>query len=92
VAVQLQQIGLQGFNNTFQRRIVGIDRERHLQRTLLYRLAEVARRLKGKMARRRRKEHEPDHVRASIQRDVERLARGQAANLDDQGHGFKGNG
>ena len=38
------------------------------------------------MPRRRRKEHEPDHVRAGLQRDVERLARGQAANFDDQGH------
>src|SRR5438105_3446772 len=33
-----------------------------------------------------RKEHEPHHIRAGIQRDVERLARGQAANFDDQGH------
>ena len=38
------------------------------------------------MPGRRRKEHEPHHVRAGIQRDVERLARGQAANFDDQGH------
>src|SRR6202022_4498906 len=38
------------------------------------------------MSRRRRKEHESHHVRAGIQRDVERLARGQAANFDEQGH------
>src|SRR6266851_4862678 len=38
------------------------------------------------MPRRRRKEHESDHVRAGFQRDIERLARGQAANFDDQGH------
>src|ERR1700676_5269355 len=38
------------------------------------------------MARRRGEENEPHHVRAGIQRDVERLARGQAANFDDQGH------
>ena len=47
----------------------------------------IARGLKIKMPRRRRKEHEAHHVRAGIQRDVERLARGQAANFDDQGHG-----
>ena len=41
------------------------------------------------MPRRRRKEHEPHHVGAGVQRDVERLARGQAANFDDQGHGFE---
>ena len=52
-------------------------------------LAEVARRLEAEMPRRRRKEHEPHHVRAGLQRDVERLARGQAANFDDQGHGFR---
>src|SRR5882724_3719957 len=38
------------------------------------------------MARRRGEENEPHHVRAGIQRDVERLACGQAANFDDQGH------
>src|ERR1019366_4136868 len=38
------------------------------------------------MPRRWRKEHKSHHVRAGIQRDVERLARGQAANFDDQGH------
>ena len=41
------------------------------------------------MPRRRRKEHEAHHVGAGLQRDVERLARGQAANFDDQGHGFE---
>ena len=52
-------------------------------------LAELARGLEAEMPRRRRKEHEAHHVRAGLQRDVERLARGQAANFDDQGHGFK---
>ena len=70
-----------------------IDKEEAAERlSQKDRMPEVARGLKREMARRRRKEHEPDHVRAGIQRDVERLARGQAANLDDQGHGFKGNG
>ena len=51
--------------------------------------AELARRLQAEMAGRRRKEHESHHVRAGLQRDVERLARGQAANFDDQGHGSR---
>ena len=42
------------------------------------------------MPRRRRKEHEAHHVGAGLQRGVERLARGQAANFDEQGHGFAG--
>ena len=49
--------------------------------------AEIARRLQAEMTGRGRKEHESHHVRAGLQRDVERLARGQAANFDDQGHG-----
>ena len=53
-------------------------------------LAEVARHFEAQMPGRGRKEHEAHHVRASIQRDVERLARGQAANLDEQGHGSFG--
>ena len=38
------------------------------------------------------KNTKPDHVGAGLQRDVERLARGQAANFDDQGHGFSRHG
>src|SRR5689334_17339104 len=38
------------------------------------------------MAWRRRKEHETHHVRASRQRRVERLARGQATDFDEQAH------
>src|SRR5882757_5450705 len=41
------------------------------------------------MTGRWRKKYESYHVSARLQRDVERLARGQAANFDDQGHGFK---
>jgi hypothetical protein len=42
------------------------------------------------MPRRWRKEDEPHHVSASVERYLERLARGQAANFDEQGHGFQG--
>src|SRR5258708_39185240 len=50
-------------------------------------LSEVARDLEAEMPRRRRKKYKSHQIRAGIQRDVERLARGQAANFDDQGHG-----
>src|SRR5258707_15602674 len=52
-------------------------------------LSKVARGLETQMARRRREEHESNHVGAGIQRDVECLGRGQAANFHDQGHGSK---
>jgi hypothetical protein len=42
------------------------------------------------MARRRGKKHETHHVGARLKRCVERLARGQAANFDEQGHGLSG--
>src|SRR5204862_4520053 len=50
--------------------------------------AKVARGLEREMPRRRRKEDESHHVRAGVERDVERLARGQAADFDEQRHGF----
>jgi hypothetical protein len=42
------------------------------------------------MARRRGKEHEAHHVGARLERYLERLARGQTANFDEQGHGLSG--
>src|SRR5258707_11570716 len=86
-AVQLQYVRLQHLDDVSERRIVGIDREGDLYGTALYMLSKVARGLKTQMSRRRREEHESNHVGAGIQRDVERLGRGQAANFDDQGHG-----
>jgi hypothetical protein len=44
------------------------------------------------MPGRGRKEHESHHVGTGLQRDVKRLARRQAADFDDQGHGFQGTG
>src|ERR1700729_4166523 len=40
-----------------------------------------------KMPRRRRKEHEGDHVGARVECDVESLGRREAAYFDDQRHG-----
>ena len=48
--------------------------------------AERPRGLEADMPRRRRKEHEADMVGAGIERDVDRVGRHQAANLDLYGH------
>src|SRR6266852_3252794 len=84
--MQLQDVGLQGLDDVAERCIVGIDREGYFYGAALYPAAKLARRLQAQMPGRRRKEHESHHVGAGIQRDVKRLARGQAANFDDQGH------
>ena len=89
LAVQLQDVRLQRLDDVVERRVVGIDRERDLERAALRLPAEIARRLQAEMPGRRRKEHEPDHVGARVERRVERLARGQAADFDEQGHGSK---
>ena len=88
--MQLQEIRPQGLDDVFQRRVVGIDRQRHLGGAALGLPAEFARGLEAEMARRRGKEHEAHHVGARLERYVERLARGQAANFDEQGHGLSG--
>jgi hypothetical protein len=43
------------------------------------------RRREVEVPRRRREEHEADHVGAGMERDVERFRRTQAADLDDEG-------
>ena len=53
--------------------VVGVDRERDLLRPAAHARAQRARRLEADMARRRRKEHEADHVGTGLERDVERL-------------------
>ena len=90
--MQLQNVRPQRLDDIFERRVVGVDGQRHLDRAAFDLLAQFARGLERKMPRRRRKEHKADHVRAGLQRDVERLARGQATNFDNQGHGLSGAG
>ena len=90
--MQLQEIRPQRLDDVFQRRVVGIDRQRHLGGAALGLPAEFARGLEAEMARRRGKEHEAHHVGARLERYIERLARGQAANFDEQGHGLSGTG
>ena len=66
--------------------VVGVDGKRHLLRPPAHALAERARRREADMARRRRKEHEADHVGAGIERHLERLGRLQAADFDKRRH------
>ena len=63
-------------------------------RHLAYLQTRIGYTVKPDMPGRWRKEHEADHIRASVQRGVERLARGQATDFDSQGHGLclKGDG
>jgi hypothetical protein len=82
MAVQLQNVGLQRRDDAFERRVVGVHGQRDLDRALLHMLAQLARGLQREVARRRRKEHEADHVGAGLERSVERLPRGQATDFD----------
>ena len=92
LAVQLQNVRLQRLDDLGEHDVVGIDRERHFLRAALDLPAEIPRRREIQVPRRRRKKYESHHVRAGVQRRVERLARGQAANFDDQGHISRGHG
>ena len=85
-SVQLQHIGLERLDAGRQPVVVGIDRQRHLLGPAVHALAQQPRRLEADVPRRRRKEHEADKVGAGIERDVDRVGRHQAANLDLDGH------
>jgi hypothetical protein len=88
MAVQLQDARLQRFDNAGERRIVGIDGQRDPGRALTGQLAKHTRHFQRDVPRRRWKEHEANHIGASIQRGAERLARGQATDFDSQRHGL----
>ena len=70
--------------------VVGVDRQRDLLGAAAHPLAQRARRLDADIARRRRKEHEADHVGAGVERRVERLGGLQAADFDQKGHDGRG--
>ena len=89
LAVQLQDVRLQRIDDIAERRVVGIDRKCYFYGTALGLPAEFTGLFETEMPGRRGEEHKAHHVRAGLQRDVERLARRQAANFDDQGHGSK---
>src|SRR6185437_5469347 len=86
VPVQLQDVGPQRPHDVRKGGIVGIHRQRDLFGAAAHLSAEFARGVERKMPRRRREEHETHHVSARTERRIERLARGQAAYFDQQGH------
>ena len=88
VAVQLQDVGLQRFDDALECRIIGIDGQRRLDRALADLPTQFPRYIKREMTRRRGEEHEAYHVGARLQRRRERLGRRQAADFDEQGHDF----
>ena len=87
LAVQLEHVGLQR-----RRRCRRASRRPHRRCSATFsarpftRAAELARRMKRHVARPRRKEHEAHHVGAGIERGVERVGRGQAADFDESSH------
>ena len=85
-AVQLQYVRTQSLDNRLQKRLVGIHRQGYFLRAAARPLAESACGIELQMPRRRRKEHESDHVGAGIKRGVQRLWRRQPANFDDERH------
>ncbi len=86
LAMQLQQVGLEGGDAQFQELVIGIDRDRDLAGPALHPLPERAHRLEADMARRRRKEHEAHQIGPGLERRIERNRRRQAADFDQDGH------
>ena len=70
LAMKLQQVRRQSLDHALKKRIVGIDRQRHFQRAAANAFAERPRRIERQVARRRREEHESDHVGAGIERNI----------------------
>ena len=79
--MKLQQSGLQCLDAVLERSVVRIHGQRRLDGTALYQPAKLARGAEADVTGRRLEEHEAHHVRASVQRDLKGLARGQAANF-----------
>ena len=73
--MQLEHIRLQRLDDVRERGVVGVNRERDFCRAALCLQAELTRTRETQMAGRWPKEHETSHVRASIQRSLERLGR-----------------
>ena len=84
LAVKLQQVRPQGFHHRLEQRIVGIDRERHFLRTVAHARGKRPRRRECKMTRRRREEHEADHIGPGFERDIEGVRGRKAANFNDR--------
>ena len=81
-AMELQQVGLQSFDDSGEESFVGIDGKRHFERATAHARAERSCGVERYMPRRRRKEHEAYHVGAGVERRVEGLRRRQPADFD----------
>src|SRR5271156_236394 len=86
LAVKLEQIWLQRFNDRIEQRIVGVDRKRYLLRAAAHAFSERPRRIKRNVARRRRKENKADHVGAGVECDLERFRRRKTADFYNERH------
>ena len=85
-AMQLQHVGRQRLDDAGKLVVGRVDRQRDLVGPAAHALAELARQPEPEMARRRREEHEADHVGAGVERRVERFRGGQAADFDEEAH------
>lgn len=80
--MKLEHVGFQRLNELAEIRVVGVDRQRDLLGAALHPLAERTRLLEAEMARRRREEHEADHVGSCRERRIQRLGGLQTADFD----------
>ena len=78
--------GARGVDDAVQRVVVCVDAERDDLRPSLRLPSQNARGRPVDMARAFGKKYEPDHVRAGLERGVERHGRGKAADFDDGRH------
>ncbi len=86
LAVKLQHIGMQRLDDIGQHRVIGIDDERNLFGAVFDAASERVRGVQRNVARAWRKEHEAHHVGARVERGIEGLGRGEAADLNKGGH------
>ena len=85
-AVELKHVRFERRHDVEQRVIIGVDGERDFSGAPLNALAKRARRLKPKMARTGREEHEADQIGPGIKRHIKRLRGPEAADFDRQWH------
>jgi hypothetical protein len=84
--MELEHVWFERRHDVEQRIVVGVDGERDFSGAPLNALAERARRLKPKMARTGREEHEADQIGPGIKRYIKRLWGSEAADFDRQWH------
>src|ERR1700677_3359523 len=84
--MQLHEVGRQGVDDALQRVVVSVDAERDDRRMSLSLSSERASGRPIDMARALGEKHEPNHIRAGLERRVERQGCGKAANFDRGRH------